>query len=76
MIATRFVKPGGGWSGTLTQDTKLTAGDSAELDHFGISVANSTNMVLAGAMKVVTFTTTWRLRRVSAKPITIPTINP
>jgi uncharacterized protein (DUF2345 family) len=44
-----FVKPGGGWSGNLTQDAKLTASDGAASDVFGSSVAVSGDTVVVGA---------------------------
>jgi hypothetical protein len=36
-----FVKPGGGWSGTLTETTKLTASDGVAGDRFGLSLAGA-----------------------------------
>jgi hypothetical protein len=44
-----FVKPGGGWSGTLTQTAKLTASDGATSNLFGHSVAVSGDTVVIGA---------------------------
>jgi hypothetical protein len=44
-----FVKPGGGWGGTLTQTAKLTASDGATGDFFGQSVAVSGDTVVIGA---------------------------
>ena len=44
-----FVKPVGGWSGTLNEDAKLLASDGAESDYFGRSVAVSGDSVVAGA---------------------------
>jgi len=45
-----FVKPGGGWSGNLTQNAKLTAADKGANDLFGSSVAISGDAVLVGAV--------------------------
>jgi len=44
-----FVKPAGGWSGTLTQNAKLTASDGAAVDVFGGSVAISSDTIVVGA---------------------------
>ena len=44
-----FVKPAGGWSGTLTHNAKLTASDGAAIDIFGSSVAVSGDTVVVGA---------------------------
>jgi uncharacterized protein (DUF2345 family) len=44
-----FVKPSGGWSGNLTETTKLTASDGATFDNFGFSVAVSGDTVVVGA---------------------------
>jgi uncharacterized repeat protein (TIGR01451 family) len=44
-----FVKPGGGWSGTLNETAKLTASDGAASDLFGRSVAISGDTVVVGA---------------------------
>ena len=44
-----FVEPGGGWTGSLTEDAKLTASDGAARDQFGFSVAVSGNTVVVGA---------------------------
>jgi uncharacterized repeat protein (TIGR01451 family) len=44
-----FVKPPGGWSGTLTESAKLMASDGAPSDFFGRSVAVSGNTVVVGA---------------------------
>jgi len=44
-----FVKPSGGWSGTLTQTAVLTASDGIELDALGSSIAIDGNAVVAGA---------------------------
>ena len=44
-----FVKPGGGWSGNLTETAKLTASDKADSDWFGSSVAISGDAVVVGA---------------------------
>ena len=45
-----FVKPGGGWAGSLTQTAKLTASDGAAGDQFGYSVAVSGDTVVVGAL--------------------------
>ena len=44
-----FVKPGGGWAGSLNEDAKLTASDGAEDDQFGCSVAVSGDTIVVGA---------------------------
>ena len=44
-----FVKPAGGWNGSLTETAKLRASDVAAGDHFGISVAISGDTVVIGA---------------------------
>ncbi|HXM21637.1 MAG TPA: hypothetical protein VN948_10280 [Terriglobales bacterium] len=44
-----FVKPAGGWSGTLTQTAKLTASDGATGDALGASISVSGNTVVSGA---------------------------
>lgn len=44
-----FVKPGGGWSGMLTETAKLTASDGAAEDRFGLSLAVISDTVVAGA---------------------------
>ncbi len=44
-----FVKPVGGWSGTLYEDAKLVASDGAEEDRFGHSVSVSGNTIVIGA---------------------------
>ncbi|MBE7551933.1 MAG: FG-GAP repeat protein [Anaerolineales bacterium] len=44
-----YVKPAGGWSGTLTETAKLTASDEMDLSYFGYSVAVSGDTVVAGA---------------------------
>jgi hypothetical protein len=44
-----FVEPTGGWSGSLTEDAKLTAFDGEEDDFFGFSVAISNGTIVAGA---------------------------
>jgi len=43
-----FIKPGGGWT-DMTQTDKLTAGDGAANDEFGISVSVSNNTIVVGA---------------------------
>lgn len=44
-----FVKPQGGWSGTLTETAKLTASDGVSGDALGLSVSIRGNAVVAGA---------------------------
>jgi len=44
-----FVMPGAGWSGSLSQNAKLTASDGAAGDDLGASVAISGGVVVAGA---------------------------
>ena len=44
-----FVKPGGGWTGPLNEDAKLTASDAAADDNFGISVSISGGTAIVGA---------------------------
>ena len=44
-----FVEPGGGWTGSLTEDAKLTASDGVARDQFGSSVAISGDTVVVGA---------------------------
>ena len=44
-----FVKPKGGWTGTLTETAKLTASDGVSGDALGLSVSISGNTVVAGA---------------------------
>lgn len=44
-----FVKPAGGWSGTLTQTAKLIASDRAPGDLFGFAVASSGDTIVVGA---------------------------
>jgi hypothetical protein len=44
-----FVKPGGVWSGTLTETAKLTASDGAAGDRFGLSVAIISDTMVVGA---------------------------
>ncbi len=43
-----FVKPPGGWVGTLTESAKLTASDGRPFDRFGSSVSVSGDTVVAG----------------------------
>ncbi|RMD82834.1 MAG: hypothetical protein D6815_08225 [Candidatus Dadabacteria bacterium] len=45
-----FVKPSGGWAGTLTESAKLVASDGASYDQLGNSVAISGDTVIAGAI--------------------------
>lgn len=45
-----FVKPGAGWSGTRTQDAKLTTSVKDSSDGFGWSVAISGDTVMVGAL--------------------------
>ena len=42
-----FVKPIAGWSGTLTENARLTASDSVEGNEFGFSVAVATDTIAA-----------------------------
>ena len=44
-----FVKPGGGWTGPLNEDAKLTASDAAGIDLFGVSVSISVDTAIVGA---------------------------
>ena len=44
-----FERPGGGWSGNLTEDAKLTASDAAAGDLFGAFVSVSGETVVVGA---------------------------
>jgi hypothetical protein len=44
-----FVKPAGGWSGTMTQTAKLTASDAAVNDGFGTSVCIDGDTIVIGA---------------------------
>lgn len=44
-----FTRPAGGWSGSLTQNAKLTASDGAARDQFGLPVAVSGERVVVGA---------------------------
>lgn len=46
-----FVKPGSGWSGTLTETARLIASDGAGDDRLGVSVAISGDTVVSGADK-------------------------
>jgi len=46
-----FVKPGGGWAGSLNEDAKLTASDAASGDGFGKSVSISGDTVIVGAFR-------------------------
>ena len=48
-----FVRPAGGWVGSLTQNAKLTASDGGADHRFGFSVAVSGDTVVAGAPKPV-----------------------
>ncbi|MBI4322451.1 MAG: FG-GAP repeat protein [Chloroflexi bacterium] len=45
-----FVRPAGGWAGTLTQSAKLVASDGAAGNMFGIAVGIDGNTVVAGAL--------------------------
>ena len=47
-LAHVFVKPPGGWAGTLTESVKLIASDGAEFDELGSSVAVSGDTVVGG----------------------------
>ena len=44
-----FEKPGGGWSGMLSEDAKLLASDGAYSDYFGTSIGISGDTVVVGA---------------------------
>jgi len=44
-----FVKPAGGWAGSLTETAKLTASDAAASDFFGESVSVSGDTAVVGA---------------------------
>ncbi len=44
-----FVKPPGGWAGTMTETAKLLASDGAANDSFGASIAISLDIVAVGA---------------------------
>ncbi len=44
-----FVKPPGGWKGTLTETARLVASDGAPSDEFGNSVAISGDTIVVGA---------------------------
>ncbi|MBE7556968.1 MAG: FG-GAP repeat protein [Anaerolineales bacterium] len=44
-----FVKPGGSWSGSLTETAKLTAADGTAEDRFGLSVTVISDTVMTGA---------------------------
>jgi hypothetical protein len=44
-----FVKPGGGWSGTLAEDARLTAWGAAAFSDFGSSVSVAGSTVVVGA---------------------------
>jgi hypothetical protein len=44
-----FVKPAGGWAGTLTQNAKLVASDPGTNDNFGVSLAVNGDRILVGA---------------------------
>lgn len=44
-----FVKPSGGWRGTLTEQAKLTASDAAGSDFLGTRVDVSGDVIVAGA---------------------------
>jgi hypothetical protein len=46
-----FVKPGSGWSGTLTETAKLIASDGAGGDRLGVAVAISSDTIVANAEK-------------------------
>ncbi len=45
-----FVRPSTGWSGTLTQDSELTATDGGAGDFFGFAVGISAHTVVVGAL--------------------------
>ncbi len=52
-----FVKPAGGWSGTLRQTARLTASDGINGDALGASIWVSGNTVVSGAPGTYPFTT-------------------
>jgi uncharacterized protein (DUF2345 family) len=52
-----FVKPAGGWRGTLRQTAKLTASDGVNGDALGASIWVSGNTVVSGAPGTYPFTT-------------------
>ena len=45
-----FVKPDGGWSGTLDEDARLLATDGAYQDYFGRSISVSGDTIVVGAL--------------------------
>jgi uncharacterized repeat protein (TIGR01451 family) len=47
-----FIKPAAGWSGTLTENAKLVASDTADFDLLGWSVALNDDTIVAGAPRV------------------------
>ena len=44
-----FVKPAGGWSGTLTESAKLTGSDAGAFTNFGAAVGISGDTIVVGA---------------------------
>jgi len=46
-----FVKPGGGWTGTLSEDDILTASDGEAGDYFGAAVAIHEETLVVGAYR-------------------------
>jgi hypothetical protein len=54
-----FVKPGGGWSGTMTPTAILTASDPAPDDQLGWSVAVAGDTVVGGAPRATVNSLSW-----------------
>jgi len=50
-----FVKPTGGWAGTVNQDVKLIASDGSAAEGFGTSVAVSGDTIVVGAPCTIPF---------------------
>jgi hypothetical protein len=55
-----FVKPGSRWSGSLTENAKLTASDGTANDGLGFSVAIAGDTVVAGAYQATLGANTWQ----------------
>jgi hypothetical protein len=47
-----YLKPPGGWAGTLTETAKLTPSDGVTGDYFGAALAMSGNTVVVGAPRI------------------------
>ena len=45
-----FVKPGGGWAGTISEDAELLASDGSTNGGFGMSVSVSDDRIVVGAL--------------------------